>query len=71
MASSGFPADRLDVLQRLPTASLWSRDPQYRSYVASVAGYTRLLNAERDERGRFIKRKVPPAQPDEWAMLVL
>ena len=53
MASSGFPADRLDVLQRLSSASLWSRDPEYRSGIASVAGYARLLTAERDERGRF------------------
>lgn len=72
MASSGFPAARASVLQRLPSASLWSRDAQYRSEVASLAGLARLLTAERDELGRF-KRTTssPPQEPDWWAMLVL
>jgi hypothetical protein len=70
MRTSGFPADRLNVLQRFASGSLWSRDPEYRSEVASLAGFTRLLTAERDERGRFKRATAAPrAVPPEPALI--
>jgi hypothetical protein len=49
MSSDGSPTLR----QRLSSGSLWSRDPEYRSIVASGAGFASMLTAQRDERGRF------------------
>lgn len=66
MASTGFPALSVGVRQRFSSGSLWSRDPEYRSNVASAAGFARLLTAERDERGRFRRAMncAPKRAPD-------
>jgi hypothetical protein len=75
MAPSGFPADRLDVLQRPSSASLWARDPQYRSDVAgsetmapSMFGPTL---AELRARHAELRAQVERATPEFLIALIL
>ncbi len=72
MLPNAFPTAQMLYANGFPRGSQWSRDAEYRSLVASGAGYASVINAERDAAGRFKRRTIQrpePASPDWWMAL--
>lgn len=56
MLATRVSTGRLNAFQRLSSGSQWARDPEYRSVVASFAGYAQGCQRSRKERGRPVRK---------------